>query len=83
MRGKDPADAFFDLLIEEHGQVSCMAFMMDEKDVVTLMQAPWVDICSDGSALAVGGLLGEGHPHPRNTARSRESWASMCARSTC
>ena len=40
--------------------------MMDEKDVVTLMQAPWVDICSDGSALAVGGLLGAGHPHPRN-----------------
>jgi N-acyl-D-amino-acid deacylase len=66
IRGKDPADAFFDLLIEEHGQVSCMPFMMNEKDVITLMQAPWVDICSDGSALTVGGLLGEGHPHPRN-----------------
>ena len=28
LRGQDPADAFFDLLLEEHGQVSCMPFMM-------------------------------------------------------
>ena len=33
LRGLDPADAFFDLLLEEHGQVTCMPFMMTEKDV--------------------------------------------------
>jgi N-acyl-D-amino-acid deacylase len=66
LRGKDPADAFFDLLLEEHGQVSCMPFMMNEKDVQTLLRAPWVDIASDGTSLATEGVLGEGHPHPRN-----------------
>ena len=66
LRGKDPADAFFDLLLEEHGQVMCMPFMMNEKDVQTLLRAPWVDIASDGSSLATDGILGEGHPHPRN-----------------
>lgn len=66
LRGKDPADAFFDLLLEEHGQVMCMPFMMNEKDVQTLLRAPWVDIASDGSSLATEGLLADGHPHPRN-----------------
>lgn len=65
LRGQDPSDAFFDLLLEEHGQVTCMPFMMDEKDVQTLLRAPWVDIASDGPSLATEGLLGEGHPHPR------------------
>jgi N-acyl-D-amino-acid deacylase len=66
LRGQDPADAFFDLLLEEHGQVSCIPFMMNEKDMQTLLRAPWVDIASDGSSLATGGVLGEGHPHPRS-----------------
>lgn len=66
MRGKDPAEAFFDLLLEENGQVSGVLFIMSEDDVKTVMRAPWVSVGSDGSALAVDGPLGEGHPHPRN-----------------
>jgi dihydroorotase/N-acyl-D-amino-acid deacylase len=66
MREKDPANAFFDLLVEEHGQVTCMPFMMNEKDVQTALREPWVDIASDGSSLSAEGLLSAGHPHPRN-----------------
>jgi N-acyl-D-amino-acid deacylase len=66
VRGKDPADAFFDLLLDEHGQVLCLLFMMNEKDVQTALREPWLDIASDGSSLTVEGLLGAGHPHPRN-----------------
>jgi len=66
IREKDPADAFFDLLLEEHGQVTCMPFMMNEKDVQTALHEPWVDIASDGSSLATEGVLAAGHPHPRN-----------------
>ncbi|MBI2221952.1 MAG: D-aminoacylase [Acidobacteria bacterium] len=66
MRGKDPADAFFDLLLEEKGQVHGVLFIMNEKDVQTAMAAPWLSIGSDGSALDVDGPLGQGHPHPRH-----------------
>jgi len=66
IRSKDPANAFFDLLLEEHGQVMCILFMMNEKDVQKAMRAPWLDIASDGSSLSTEGLLAAGHPHPRN-----------------
>jgi N-acyl-D-amino-acid deacylase len=66
IREKDPADAFFDLLVEEHGQVTCLPFMMNEKDVQTALREPWVDIASDGSSLSTEGQLAAGHPHPRN-----------------
>jgi N-acyl-D-amino-acid deacylase len=66
VRGKNPANAFFDLLLEEHGQVMCILFVMNEKDVQTALHEPWVDIASDGSSLSVEGLLAAGHPHPRN-----------------
>jgi len=65
-RHEDPAKAFFDLLLDEHGQIFCMLFMMNEKDVQTALREPWVDIASDGSSLSTEGLLAAGHPHPRN-----------------
>lgn len=66
MRGKDPAEAFFDLMLEENGQVFGILFHMNEQDVQTAMRAWWVSIGSDGTALAVEGPLSEGQPHPRN-----------------
>ena len=66
MRGQDPAQAFFDLMLEENGQVFGILFHMNERDVQTAMRAWWVSIGSDGSALAVEGPLSEGQPHPRN-----------------
>ncbi len=53
-------------VLEEHGQVMCILFMMNEKDVQTAMHEPWLDIASDGSSLSTEGLLAAGHPHPRN-----------------
>ncbi|MDP2955331.1 MAG: D-aminoacylase [Longimicrobiales bacterium] len=66
MRGMDPAEAFFDLMLEENGQVMGILFHMNEEDVRTAMHVPWVSMGSDGSALAVEGPLSEGQPHPRN-----------------
>jgi N-acyl-D-aspartate/D-glutamate deacylase len=66
MRGMDPAEAFFDLMLEENGQVMGILFHMNEEDVQTAMHVPWVSMGSDGSALAVEGPLSEGQPHPRN-----------------
>src|SRR5215467_6370108 len=66
IRNKDSANAFFDLLLEEHGQVMCILFVMNEKDVQAALREHWVDIASDGSSLSTEGLLAAGHPHPRN-----------------
>ena len=64
--GKDPFDFVFDLLIEEHGSVGCVYFIIDEADLALAMKQPWVAVGSDGSALATEGPLRAGVPHPRN-----------------
>ena len=65
LSGKKPADAVFDLLIDEQGSVPAVYFLMSEEDVRYAMQRPWVSIGSDGSAVRPDGLLGGGKPHPR------------------
>lgn len=64
--GKDPFDFVFDLLIEEHGAISCVYFIIDEGDLALAMKQPWVAVGSDGSSLATDGPLHAGVPHPRN-----------------
>jgi len=54
---EDPADAAFDILIEEDLAVGMVMFSMDEADVVRIMKHPTVAYISDG-------ILG-GKPHPR------------------
>jgi N-acyl-D-amino-acid deacylase len=65
LSGKKPADAVFDLLIDEQGSVPAVYFLMSEEDVRYAMQQPWVSIGSDGSAVRPDGVLGSGKPHPR------------------
>ena len=65
LSGKKPADAVFDLLVDEQGSVPAVYFLMSEEDVRYAMQRPWVSIGSDGSAVRPDGLLGAGKPHPR------------------
>ena len=65
MTGKRPADAVWDLLLEEDGSVPAVYFLMSEEDVKYLMAKPWVSVGSDGSAVRPDGPLGEGKPHPR------------------
>lgn len=64
--GKDPFDFVFDLLIEEHGSIGCVYFIIDEADLALAMKQPWVAVGSDGSSLAIDGPLRAGVPHPRN-----------------
>lgn len=65
-RKKDPFDFTFDLLIEESLAVSVVRFGLAEEDVEYVLSYRNSMIGSDGSALAPYGILGKGHPHPRN-----------------
>jgi N-acyl-D-amino-acid deacylase len=66
LRGQEPVDAAFDLLIEENCDVGQIKFGMCEEDVKTVMQHPYIMPGSDGSSLATTGVLSKGKPHPRN-----------------
>jgi len=69
--GKDPYDAFFDLLLAGGTGVSVIGHAMNEDDVRLALARPDIMVGSDGSALPYqarpgAGGLGRGHPHPRN-----------------
>lgn len=57
MRGRDPADAVLDLLLEEQGAVTMVVHWGDEEDVAYGMAHPLQTVGSDG-------IFG-GKPHPR------------------
>ena len=58
MRGQDPVDAIFDLLLEERCAVAMVSFAMSEEDVRTVMVHPTMMVGTDG-------LYTPGNPHPR------------------
>ncbi len=62
---KDPMDALFDLLIEDHALTFVAVFGMSEPDVSLALQQPWVSIDNDSSGTSPEGILGQEHPHPR------------------
>jgi N-acyl-D-amino-acid deacylase len=62
---KDPMDALFDLLIEDHALTSVAVFGMSEPDVALALLQPWVSIDNDSSGTSPDGILGQEHPHPR------------------
>ncbi|PYS95066.1 MAG: D-aminoacylase [Acidobacteria bacterium] len=57
LRGQDPFEAAFDLLLEERMGVAMISFSQDDAVVERIFSRPWVNACTDG-------LLG-GRPHPR------------------
>jgi N-acyl-D-amino-acid deacylase len=57
LRGQDPFEAAFDLLLEERMGVAMVSFSQDESVVERFLSLPWANVCTDG-------LLG-GRPHPR------------------
>lgn len=57
LRGKDPFEATFDLLLEEENAVGMVDFYGTEEHVQLFMKRPEMNACTDG-------LLG-GKPHPR------------------
>lgn len=66
LRGNNPYDTVFDLLVAEEASVGIVNFAMSETDVRLVMKHAAVMIGSDGSALAVYGVLHRGKPHPRS-----------------
>jgi dihydroorotase/N-acyl-D-amino-acid deacylase len=62
---KDPMDALFDLLVEDHALTSVAVFGMSEPDVALALQQPWVSVDNDSSGTSPDGILGQEHPHPR------------------
>lgn len=62
----DELDVFFDFLSEEEGSVSTVYAHHTEADMTYALAQPWCSVGSDGSALAVDGVLRRGNPHPRN-----------------
>ena len=65
LRGKEPIETLFDLLIEDHGYTEVAVFGMSEPDVALALTQPWVSICNDSQGTAPTGPLGKEHPHPR------------------
>jgi len=57
MRGVNPIEALFDLVLEERNAVGMVSFSMSEDDVRTIMRSPIQMFCTDGIVL--------GKPHPR------------------
>jgi N-acyl-D-aspartate/D-glutamate deacylase len=65
-RKSNPWDVYFQLLIASEGRIGALYHMMSEADVTTGLQAPFVTIGTDSSALRSEGLLARGSPHPRS-----------------
>ena len=57
LRGKNPFDAAFDLLLEEANAVGMVDFYGEDEHVIRFLTRPQQNVCTDG-------LLG-GRPHPR------------------
>ncbi len=59
VRGTDPAEAAFDLLLEEKGSTTMIAYWGEDRDIAGAMRHPYQMVASDG-------IFG-GKPHPRLT----------------
>ncbi len=66
IRGTNPFDAMFDLLIEEEAVVGIILHMMSEDDMKYVMKHPLSMVGTDGEGYAPYGPLARGKPHPRN-----------------
>lgn len=64
-RGRPPAEAVLDVLLETEARISEIHFGMSEDNLRTVLRHPAVMIGSDASARAPEGPTGEGKPHPR------------------
>jgi len=64
-RSVDPIDAVADYVVADRGETRILITSMTDADVHEITRAPWVTVGSDGNALAVTGITGQGKPHPR------------------
>ena len=66
MRGTDPMDALFDMLIEDQAQTE-RGGVRHERSPTSRSRCvqPWVSFCNDSAGTSPDGVLGKGFPHPR------------------
>jgi N-acyl-D-aspartate/D-glutamate deacylase len=64
-RALDPIDAVADYVVADRGETRILVTSMTDRDVHEITRTPWVTVGSDGNALAVSGVTGQGKPHPR------------------
>jgi N-acyl-D-amino-acid deacylase len=65
MRGQDPVDALFDILIEEEIRAGAIFFSQSEENLRTFLKQEWVMVGSDSTARGMSGVTRQGKPHPR------------------
>ena len=65
LRGTDPLETAFDLLIEDGGRIFTMYFTMSEDNIREQVKLPWVSFCSDAESMAPEGVFLKSNPHPR------------------
>jgi N-acyl-D-aspartate/D-glutamate deacylase len=63
--GVDPIDAVADYVVADRGETRILVTSMTDADVREITRTPWVTVGSDGNALAITGVTGQGKPHPR------------------
>jgi N-acyl-D-amino-acid deacylase len=66
IRGKDPLDVLFDLIVVSEGQASAVWFDQSEDNVRRIMRSPMVVVGSDGYAIAPRGPWAQRQVHPRS-----------------
>jgi len=65
MRGQDPYDAAFDILIADHGNTGAIYFSFNEEALRLAMKQPWVSVGQDAGAVSpdsAGKFGTSGHP---------------------
>ena len=63
--GKDPLDAWLDIVVADRGNTSRVSFTMSEDDVRAALRHPLVSFCTDSSAKAEDGVFSQERSHPR------------------
>jgi len=66
VRKLDPLEAIFQVFCEEKGGLGMIVFAMTEKDLTTILQAPYGMVGSDGCSVSVHGPSGKSPVHPRS-----------------
>jgi N-acyl-D-amino-acid deacylase len=65
MRGASPEETAMDLVIEDHGRVDTIYFLMSEDNLRKQIKKPWVSFGCDEASLAPEGVFLKSNPHPR------------------
>ncbi|MCA0377413.1 MAG: D-aminoacylase [Gemmatimonadetes bacterium] len=64
-RGTTPEETAMDLVMKNGADVDAIYFVIDEDNLVTQLERPWVSVGSDASAPSTEGVFLKSMPHPR------------------